>query len=49
MLEKDCKFFDEEEQSCKALKKLYCDKEREKCRFYKNNVEMLQEGDKNEG
>lgn len=43
MLEKDCKIYDEKANICKALNRVYCAEEREKCAFYKTapgRVEM---------
>ena len=39
MLERDCVFYDEKKNECKALNKLYCDLyRREKCRFKKTDA-----------
>lgn len=32
---KDCKFYDDEADDCKALKMLYCKRERKPCNFYR--------------
>lgn len=42
MLEKDCKFYDKKTNICKALNRVYCAEEREKCAFYKTEPEQIE-------
>ena len=34
-VKKDCRFYEDEKGTCKALNKLYCEEEEKQCNFYK--------------